>query len=99
MSVVTKKDGRIACVYTDSDGKQQWEYYGRGADARRAAEAKDLEVKLKKKRGTFWQGSGASPFRDIAQEYINYRQTELSAKTREEILRFLTLYVLPVIGD
>ena len=47
MPIFTKKNGLIYCVYYDK-GKKIWESFGRGVDAKRAAEARDLEIRLKK---------------------------------------------------
>jgi integrase len=99
MPVYIKNRDLIYCVYYDS-GKRIWEPFGRGPDAKKAAEARDLEIKLRKKRGQ-WNISNqrnSIPFIELAQAYINHRKIDLSSKTREGILRMLTKYVLPVIG-
>ncbi len=100
MSVVKKKDGRFFVVWYDL-GKQIWEPFGRGDGAKKAAECRDLEIKLARARGNFRTGTtGQSPlFSEIAQAYINARRTELSEKTRGEILGTIALHILPVIGN
>ena len=99
MPIFTKKNGLIYCVYYDGR-KKIWEPFGRGTDAKRAAEARDLEIKLKKKRGGWATGQSSSLlFCELAQIYIDHRKIDLSTKTREEILRTLANYIIPVIGN
>jgi hypothetical protein len=50
---VYTKNGNHYCVYYDGP-KRIWEAFGRGDDAKKAAEARALEIKLIKKRGN-WQ--------------------------------------------
>ena len=99
MSIQTKKDGRIFCVYYDK-GKQIWEPFGREKTAKKAAQARDLEIKMKKKQGTWYKKSHGSPltFHELAQQYLHIRANQLSTKTMDEIIRVLTNYALPVIG-
>lgn len=99
MPVFTKKNGLVYCVYYDA-GKKVWEPFGRGVDAKRAAEARDLEIRLKKKRGQ-WNAHGISSslsFDGLAQIYIDHRKIDLCPKTIEEVLRTLVNYIFPVIG-
>ena len=94
--VHTKKDGRHFCIYP-VNGKPKWESFGRGPEALKSAQLRDLEIQRQR---LLEPGSkGASPsFLEVAQGYINARHTELSPKTRNEILRSLAQYVLPLIG-
>jgi len=46
---VQQKRRPFFCVYYDM-GKQVWEPFGRGKEAKQQAEARDLEVKLRKER-------------------------------------------------
>jgi len=99
MPVYQKKDGRVFCVYY-SAGRRIWEPFGRGPRAYQSAEARDLEIKLKKKKGT-WQRSTlpGMTFGELAQEYLQTRNIELAGRTMEEIFRVLKIYVHPEIGD
>ena len=100
MPVHTKNNGLVYCVYYDGS-KRIWEPFGRGPDAKKAAEARDLEIQLKKKRGQ-WQTTGqmhSISFNDLAQAYMDHRKIDLSPKTREGILYALAKYVLPIIGN
>ncbi len=86
------------CVYYDGP-KRVWESFGPSPEGKKSAQARDLEIKLRKKRGTWHNGeSGSIAFAELAQIYINERHIELNNKTRDEILRTLSKYVLPVIG-
>ena len=90
MSVQKKKDGRVFVVYREG-GRQVWEAYGRGRQAEVQARARDLELKL---AGLCGERRSASPgpaptLAEIAQLYVNARQTELSERTRRELLRLL----------
>jgi hypothetical protein len=98
VAIHTKKDGRIFCVYYDS-GRQIWESFGRGHAAKKAAEARDLDIKLKKKLGQFHRRPRFTiTFQELAQQYLNERAAELAVRTQEEIARSLVRYVLPYIG-
>lgn len=101
MAVITKKDGRIFCVWRDDEGKQIWESFGRGRDAGISATERDLEVKLGKVRAKHGQKTcyGDITFKVLAQDYIDIRASELSPKTRHEIIRVTTVYAFPLIGD
>jgi len=50
MSIGETKDGRWYCHFRDFAGKGCREYFGRGPEAKKAAERRDLEVRLAKKR-------------------------------------------------
>ena len=100
MSVHVKKDGRVFVVWYDANGKQIWESYGRGEEAKKAAKTRDLEIRLAHSRGDFRPGvGGPSPtVQQIAQACINARRSELADKTRKEILRFMARHVLAPLG-
>jgi integrase len=91
MSVHKKKDGRVFTVNYEH-GKQIWEAFGRGPEALATAKAHDLERQIKRLRGEDRRSYGgpAASFSEIAQIYINARRTELSDKTRSEVLRLLS---------
>jgi integrase len=100
MPVFTKKNGLIYCVYFDA-GKKIWEPFGRGHGAKQAAEARDLDIRLKKKRGQ-WDAVGSSyalSFSELVHIYIEHRKIDLSPKTIKEILRTLANHILPFISN
>ena len=100
MPVYAKPDGRIFCVYYN--GRQRvWEPFGRGDDARAAAEVRDLEIKLKKKRGQWQAMAPVNPltFEDLTQSYIDAKSRELSRNSRQGILYTYKTYARPVIGN
>jgi len=99
MPVYTKK-GLHYCVYYNN-AKRVWEPFGRGPVAKKAAEARDLEIKLQKKRGQ-WNNPGSISsvtYSELAQTYMDHRKIDLSAKTRHEIFQMLTRYVISPIGN
>ena len=100
MTVYVKPNsGRVYCIYRGEDGRHVWEPFGKGSKAKKAAGERDLEIKLQKARGTFSSEAWRPKiFSEIAQDYINARQLELSDDTRDAILRCVTTYALPVIG-
>ena len=68
MAVVKKKDGRWFCVYYDDTGKQVWKAFGRGPEAKKAAQAFDLEIKAKKKKGYAIANAQKIDITNLAQE-------------------------------
>jgi len=99
MSIYTKKDGRIT-VYYYANGKKEFEYFGRGPEALKSAQLRDLEIKLRKKRGSFLVGSKSGIlFSVLAQEYLNARAIELSDTMLDAVTRTLTVFALPEMGD
>jgi integrase len=98
MSVQTKKDGRHFVVHYNT-GKQIWEPFGRGDRALQAAKCRDLELQLQKIRGDARPGMPSIPFQALSQRYIEARVSDLSGKTRHEILSFLSRYVLDPLGQ
>lgn len=102
MSTGQKKDGRHYCAWRDPDqgGKIVYEYFGFGAEAKKKAAIRDLEVKLAKKTEVRASPLGDAPtFQELAQSCINVRHLELAESTRGDILRTIALYATPVIGD
>lgn len=100
MPVHTKKNGLVYCVYYDGS-KRIWEPFGRGPEAKKAAETRDLEIKLKKRRGQ-WHVTGQThsiSFNEFAQAYMNHRKIDLSPRTLDGIFWMLIKYVIPVIGN
>ncbi|MFH2073905.1 MAG: site-specific integrase [Pseudomonadota bacterium] len=101
MSTGMTKDGRWYCHFRDIDGKGCREYYGRGPDAKTAAETRDLEIKLLKKRPRtepVLMALGAPTFETLSQSYINHRAAELAESTRREIISAVVNDGLPVMG-
>jgi len=96
---VYQKRGRFYCVYYDGP-KRVWEPFGEGPAAKAQAEARDLEIKLKKRRGQWREQAVHSSlvFRDLAQMYLEARATEIAANTRDCILRTVSKFALPYIG-
>jgi len=93
MPVYTKKN-LLYCVYCDGP-KRIWEPFGKDTPQNRAAaEARDFEIKARKKRGA-WHPSTYSliTFRDLAQAYIDERAPELAKNTVDCIFYTLTAYV------
>jgi integrase len=98
MSVHTKKDGRHFVVYYDDRGKQAWESFGRGPDAKKRAEIRDLQLQLARRQTVRPARGGSLTFAELAQAYITARQIELADRTRSEILGMLARYALGPIG-
>jgi integrase len=103
MSVNKKKDGRWYVAWRDPDqgGRIVYEYFGRGAENKRAAQERDLDIKKEKiERAKNPPRNVLAPtFQELAQEYVNARQTELSDKTIDHILRTVSVYAFSVIGS
>jgi integrase len=101
MPVHTKKDGRIFVVYRDPNRKRVWEAFGRGEEARRKAEIRDLQIKLAKAKGNFKSvGIGSAPtLTESLQAYLNARSVELSERTIDEIASFFDRYLLAALGN
>jgi integrase len=96
---VSNKNGYWYCVYRDGAGKLQYEYFGKGKEAKKEADARDLEVKLAKTRTRGRSlGDHGLTFEALCRAYITARQVEISEKTEVEILRTLANYILPAIA-
>lgn len=103
MAVDKTKDGRWYCAWRDPrpPRKVLREYFGRGENAEKSAQLRDLEIKrerISNPKNTRLFGDSIS-FHDLAQDYINTRHVELAASTISEILRTAAKYALPVIGN
>jgi hypothetical protein len=95
------KDGRWYCHYRDLTGKGCREYFGRGDEAKNAAETRDLEVRLVKKKppsDPVRLELGTPTFAELAQDYVNHRAQELAPTTMLEIVSTLNHDALPVMG-
>lgn len=93
MSVHTKPDGRVFCVYYDDKGKQVWESFGRDPESTHAAETRDLEIKLQKRKSRPIQRPSSSlTWQELVQLYIIDRKNELSKSTRYGILYAVNTY-------
>jgi len=98
VAIYTRKDGRIA-VYYLVNGKKQFEYFGFGPEAMKAARQRDLEIKFRRRQGTFNAGARSGiPFSILAQEYLDARAIELSDSMLDAVTRTLTVFALPEIG-
>ena len=98
MSVVRKKDGRYFCVYYDDSGKQVWKAFGRGPEAKKAAQAFDLEVKAKKKRGYSIETPLKIDITNLAQEYLNAKGKTLHKHTINSIVFMINEIAAPILG-
>jgi Site-specific recombinase XerD len=99
MSVHTRKDGRVECIYWIA-GKQVREPFGRGRDAVLKATERDVYIKNEKRQGRVHHFHADDiSFAELYQQYAQGRDTELSAKTVDEIFFTVRLYALPVIGQ
>lgn len=101
MGVTKKKDGRYACYYLDKMGKKTWEYFGRGSSGKRAAEARNLEIKAYKKRGQCIDSNNNRPayLQEVAQLYLDRCKSEgVSEKFRKELAQALQNHILPILG-
>lgn len=99
MSVHTRKDGRVECIYW-INGKQVREPFGRGRDAHLKATERDVYIKNEKRQGRVHHFHADDlTFAELYQQYAQGRDTELSAKTVDEIYNTVRLYALPVIGQ
>ncbi|MCD6398955.1 MAG: hypothetical protein J7L08_03460, partial [Candidatus Aenigmarchaeota archaeon] len=98
MAVVKKKDGRYFCVYYDDQGKQVWKSFGRGAEAKKAAQAFDLEIKAKKKKGIAITSSRKIDITNLAQEYLDTKRKALHPSVIRAVRFLINEIVSPVIG-
>jgi len=95
MPVVEKPNGLIYCVYYNGK-KRKWEAYGRGPKAREAAETRDLEIRLKKRRGAFSPASSGITYQTLFELYTSAKQTAFSPHTWDGILRAVSIYAKPI---
>jgi integrase len=98
MGVYTRKDGRVA-VYYLVNGQKQFEYFGFGPEAMKAAKQRDVEIKFRRRQGVFQASINSEmPFSVLAQEYLDARAIELSDAMLDAVTRTLTVFALPEIG-
>ena len=97
MPVHTKKNGLVYCVYYDN-GRRVWEPFGRGPRARPWAEARDLEIKLEKRRGQWTPRAAAISYNRLVEYYVSARRRDLAENTWDGILRTVKQYAEAVIG-
>lgn len=90
---VYQKNGLNYCVYYQGS-KRVWEPFGEDRDA---AEARDLEIKLKKKTGQMRNAPASrTTFVDLVRIYTESRKNELSENTMDGILRTVGTYAGPI---
>ena len=74
-NVYEKPDGRWVVMYRDKAGKQHMEYFGRGDDERKRAEAFALHVQAEMRLGKKPDTKGPQVyFEELAQKYLNDRR-------------------------
>ena len=95
------KDGRWICYYRRRDpvsgkSKEIREYFGRGADGEKAAQARHESLNLQKRRPT-GRGKASGPlFVELAKNYI--RNRHMAANTCEVLIYKLSANILPFFG-
>jgi len=101
MSIGTLKDGRVYCQYYEK-GKKKREYFGRGIDAEKTAQARQEELRG---LGKINQYSRTKPlekkvlFQDLAFEYLSVKAVSDMTKTSSDALTYkLASIILPEIG-
>lgn len=99
MSIVQKPDGRWAVVYKDQ-GRQRWQYFGRGAEAEAEARRYDQELKASGKVREYRKRPAAfSPtITELAEAYLLSKKSTMAAATQQALLHKLTSVILPIIG-
>lgn len=100
MAVTQLKDGRWAAVYR-VNGKQKWEYFGRGLEAERTAKARNEELKAQGTIGQYQRNSVVveSPlFATLAEEYIKAKSIELPVTSINNMMWKFYGVILPEIG-
>jgi len=102
MSVYQRKDGRWAVRYrkgtNTQDPNREWEYFGRGEAARKAAVRRDKE--LKEDTGQRKKRKDGSPlFVAVAEEYMNANMARISGSDMRALFWKLRGVIFPVIGS
>jgi len=92
MSVTQKKDGRWAVVYYEA-GRQRWQYFGRGDDARAAAIDFNLSLGLGKRRR-----HGPS-FGDLVVDWLRFKKDQIAETTWRFSARKFDKVILPDLGN
>ena len=100
MAVKQLKDGRWTVYYRDETGKQRWEYFGRGRSGQEDAEARDYDIKARKKRRqALTEDPGQATLPEICQAYLDHlKASGASPKFRKELSELLKNHILPLIG-
>ncbi|MDL1970681.1 MAG: site-specific integrase [Candidatus Desulfofervidaceae bacterium] len=98
MAVVKKKDGRWFCVFYDDNGKQVWKSFGRGVEAKKAAQAFDYEIKAKKKKNIAITSTPKIDITHLAQEYLDTKRKSLHPHTTNKIIFLINEIVAPIIS-
>ncbi|MBW2064301.1 MAG: tyrosine-type recombinase/integrase [Deltaproteobacteria bacterium] len=98
MAVTRKKDGRYFCIYYDDTGKQVWKAFGRGPEAKKAAQAFDMEIKAKKKKGLSLTKTSKIDITNLAKEYLNVKGKSLHKTTLRSILFLINQIIYSTLG-
>jgi hypothetical protein len=100
MSVGQKPDGRWYVKYY-VDGKQKWEYFGRGIKAEHLARQWDATLKAKKQIRPYHRHPGrveAITLAELANAYVNAKQGENPKTSIVNLLYKLSAVILPELG-
>jgi len=95
---IVERNGRWFCVYYDETGKQIWKAFGRGSEAKRAAQAFDLEIKAKKKRGLKIAQTYRIDITELAEKYLEAKANQLHPHTLQGIVFLIDKIVSPILG-
>ncbi len=98
MAVIKKRDGRYFCVYYDDTGKQIWKAFGRGPEAKKAAQAYDLEIKANKKRNRPVREPEKIDITNLAALYLEAKGSSLHPHTLESIRFLINKIIYPTLG-
>ncbi|MGE4339847.1 MAG: tyrosine-type recombinase/integrase [Pigmentiphaga sp.] len=96
MSVGKTEDGRFFCQYSLPHRKSpKKEYFGRGTEARKAAKARDAEIKLLKARNEEVRASSVY-LDELGQAYLDHEQARgRKMKYLQEVVKLLNRSWLP----
>ena len=101
MSIGKKKDGRVYCQYYIK-GKTRREFFGRGIDAEKAAQARDNELKAQGKIKNYKRTKPLESkikFADLALEYLSVKaKTDMTTTSSLALEYKLAKIILPSIG-
>lgn len=98
MSVHQTKDERWFAVYWDGPSQVR-RYFGRGQEAKKAAEAYDHQVKSWKADGRRVTSRPQSPpLAYVAQKYLEFKNQDLSPRSIYDINKVFNRYILPQLG-
>jgi len=95
------KDGRWICYYRRRDpdsgkSKETREYFGRGAEGEKAAQARHDSLNLQKRRPARRGRTGGPLFFELAKSYI--RNQHMAENTRDVLVYKLSANILPFFG-